>query len=347
MEVNHCFKHTSGKDIYLYTLKNDKGTKVMITNYGAIIVAYKIKMQDDNTNDIVLGFDDVADYLNPDYLKQYPFFGAAIGRYANRIENASFEIDGKKFSVSKNFGECQLHGGFEGFDKKVWDFASFDERHNILNLKYFSRDGEEGFPGNFEVNIFFELNDENDLALTYTALCDQPTAANLTHHSYFNLNNGEGTIADHEIKIYSDKILQQDKNLVAMGNYISVENTKFDFREFHAIKERWNEAEDYDQSFELSNRKNNVNHAAEVYSKKSGLKMQVLTSEPLIHFYTGQGIPKIKGKAGIEYGPYSGLCLETQKHPNAINIPNFPNTILRPGETYHHKTIYKVLLPEK
>ncbi len=285
-----CFTHPSGKDIYLYSLRNANGTEVLITNYGAIIKAYKIQMPGSPANDIVLGFDDVHEYLKADYLEVYPFMGAAIGRY--------------------------------------------------LQLKYLSQDGEEGFPGNLDVNICFELNDDNDLIYEYTASCDQPTAVNLTHHSYFNLNYGEGTITDHEVKINSDKILEQDENLVTTGNYIAVDNTKYDFSEFHPIGERMNEG--YNQSFVIDKKADQLTIVAEVQSKKSGVKLQVLTTEPLVHLYTGQGFPKLKGKNNIEYGPFSGVCLETQKHPNAINIPKFFNTVLRPGEKYHQKNVYKI-----
>ena len=335
-----CFTHPSGKDIYLYSLRNINNTEVLISNYGAIIMAYKINMQNGTSDDIVLGFDDVHDYLSADYLKVYPFMGAAVGRYANRIKGASFKIDNKKISVSRNWEQDQLHGGFEGFDKKVWDFVSFDVECNILHLRYNSADGEEGFPGNLEVNICFELNDDDDLIYEYSATSDQPTAINLAHHGYFNLNNGEGTIEDHQIKIYSDKILEQDESLVVNGNYIAVENTKYDFRDFHRIGERMNGG--YDQSFVIDRKENQLSIVAEVISRKNGLKLHVLTTEPLVHFYTGQGFPKIKGKNGVEYGPYSGFCLETHKHPNAINIPKFPSTLLRPGEKYFQKNVYKI-----
>jgi len=336
----YCFTHPSGKGIYLYSLRNINKTEVLISNYGAIILAYKVCMPDGTFNDIVLGFDKMQDYLSAEYLRIYPFMGAAVGRYANRIKDACFKIGDKEFQVSKNWGEDQLHGGFEGFDKKVWDFVSFDEQCNILQLKYSSPDGEEGFPGNLEVNVCFELNDDDDLIYEYTATCDQPTAINLTHHGYFNLNNGAGTIDEHEIKIYSDKILEQDKNLVVTGNYISVENTKYDFREFHQIGERLNGG--YDQSFVVDKENGQLSIVAEARSKQAGLRLQVLTTEPLVHFYTAQGFPTIKGKNNIEYGPYSGFCFETQKHPNAINIPKFPSTLLKPGEKYHQKNVYKV-----
>jgi aldose 1-epimerase len=336
------FTHPSGKDIYLYTLRNVNDTEVMITNYGAIIMAYRVRMPDKSMNDIVLGFDNVHDYMRADYLKNYPFMGAAIGRYANRIKNASFKIDEKEFVVAKNWQDDQLHGGFDGFDKKVWDLVSFDTECNVLHLKYLSADGEEGFPGNLEVNICFELNDDNDLIYEYSATSDQATPVNLTHHSYFNLNNGRGTIVDHEVKINSDKILEQDPNLVTTGNYIAVDNTKYDFTEFHSLGERMNGG--YDQTFVIDKNTDQLSMVAEALSKESGLKLQVLTTEPSVHLYTGQGFPQLTGKNNIQYGPFSGFCLETQKHPNAINISKFPNTVLRPGEKYHQKNVYKIII---
>ena len=340
-----CFTHPSGKDIYLFTLRNLNGAEALITNYGAILMAYKILMPDKSINDIVLGFENVHDYLRSDYLETYPYFGAAIGRYGNRIKNAAFKIDDQEFHVSKNWGPDQLHGGVDGFDKKVWELDSFDEECNVVQLKYLSVDGEEGYPGNLEVKISFELNDDNDLIYTYTATTDKPTILNPTHHSYFNLNNGEGTIQDHELKINAEKFLEQDENFTVTGNEINVRKTRWDFREFQRVGEKLNSG--YDQSFVLENPGGNLIQAAELCSKSSGLKLQVFTTEPIVHLYTGQGIPKLAGKNSIEYGPYSGLCLETQKHPNAINIPGFPNTILRPGEIFSQRTAYKTCLPAK
>jgi len=336
--VQYRFAHPSGKDVFTYRLRNINKTEVIITNYGAIIMSYKFEMPDGHVNDIVLGFENVEDYLNADYLATCPFMGAAVGRYANRIKDASFRIDGREFFVSKNWGADQLHGGFEGFDKKVWDLVSFDQDSNILKLKYCSPDGEEGFPGNLDVTIRFELNDQNDLIYEYSATCDQPTAVNLSHHSYFNLNNGEGTIENHEIKINSDCVLEQDANLVTTGNYIFVANTRYDFRNFRLIGNEL--ADGYDQSFVIDNPSAQLCLAAEVRFQK--VKLQILTTDPVVHFYTAQGLPRLKGKNNCQYGPYSGLCLETQKHPNAINISKFPDTILRTGGKYRQRNVYKV-----
>jgi aldose 1-epimerase len=337
--------NSSGEDIYLFTLRNATGTEVIITNYGAIITSFKIKNQDGIMNDIVLGFDKVEDYWSADYLQQYPWFGCAVGRYANRIKNSEFIIDGKKYSLSKNRGNDQLHGGLNGFDKKIWQFVSSGETpYPFLELKYLSKDGEEGFPGNLDVMIRFELNDENELSYQYTATCDQPTAVNLTHHSYFNLNNGRGTINDHEIKIYSSHVLEQDENLNATGNIVPVRDTAFDFKNFQRIADGLAKIPEYDKGFVIDNKDSTATLSliAEARSVQTKTLLQVYSTEPMVQFYSGKWTPVVKGKNGIMYGPFSGFCLETHKHTNAINIPHFPNTILRPGEIYVQKTVYKV-----
>lgn len=341
----YCFSNSSGEDIYLFTLRNATGAEVIITNYGAIITSFKIKNKEGIVNDIVLGFDKVEDYRAEDYLRQYPWFGCAVGRYANRIKNAEFSIDGKKYRLTKNRGNDQLHGGPNGFDKKTWQFISSGETPQpYLELKYLSKDGEEGFPGNLEVLIRFELKDNNELSYQYTASCDQPTPVNLTHHSYFNLNNGKGTIRDHEIKIYSSQMLEQDDNLTPTGKIDPVEGTEFDFRDFKRIGDGLATIPEYDKGFIIDKKVNNTTLSllAEARLLQTKTLLQVYSTDPVVQFYSGKWTPVVKGKNGIMYGPYSGFCLETHKHVNAVNIPHFPNTILRPGEIYKQKTVYKV-----
>jgi aldose 1-epimerase len=344
--VVFCFSHYSGEDIYLFTLRNIKGTEVCITNYGAIITSFKIAAAEGNFNDIVLGFDNVEDYFSEQYLAGCPYFGAAIGRYANRIKNGEFGIDGKKYSLVKNKGADHLHGGEEGFDKKVWRYHSGSKKE--LMITYRSINGEEGYPGNLDSMLRFELTDNNELIYEFTATTDEPTALNLTHHSYFNLDNGRGTIKDHLVRINSSAMLEQDDNFVVTGKTISVGKTPFDFRQLKRINKDWNNEDGYDQSFIVDKNcavdpDTGLTLVAEAFSEQSKLKLEVYTNEPLVHFYTGKWIPSLKGKLGNNYGPFSGFCFETQKHPNAINIPHFPNTILRPGETYHTKTMYRIM----
>ncbi|MBI5858783.1 MAG: galactose mutarotase [Sphingobacteriales bacterium] len=340
VQKQFCFTHSSGEDIYLFTLRNAKGTEVMISNYGAVITSFKIKNADGSINDIVLGFDKMEDYFEEGYLKQYPWFGCAVGRYANRIKNAEFELDAKKYILPKNNGNEILHGGHKGFDRRVWQFVASGESPNpFLELKYLSADGEEGFPGNLETLIRFELN-EDELSYEYRAACDKPTVINLTHHSYFNLNNGKGTIHDHEIKINSSQMLEQDANLVATGNILPIENTPYDFKDFKKIGEGLKQIDEYDKSFDCGNKE--LSLMAEARSLQSGVQLQIYSTDPVVHFYSGKWIPSVKGKCGESYGPFSGFCLETHKHPNAINIPHFPSTVLIPGEIYYQETVYKI-----
>ncbi len=336
----YCFTHTNGEGIYLFTLRNEKGTSVSITNYGAIITAFILRNPRFGSKDIVLGFDKVEDYLAEEYLAGYPYFGSAIGRYGNRIKNGVFHIDGKKYTVARNKGNDHLHGGIEGFDKKVWEFESGNDQQ--LRLKYLSPDGEEGYPGNLESLLHFELTDNDELIYEYFATTDQPTAVNLTHHSYFNLD-GKGHIGSQQVKINASTILEQDDNFVVTGNEIPVEGNRYDFREMKRIDKGWDATDGYDQSFVLDKNDNSCTLAAEAYSEASQIKLEVYTTEPLVHYYTGKWIAPMAGKNGDSYGPFSGFCFETQKHPNAINIPSFPNTILRQGENYYTRTVYKVI----
>ncbi len=337
----YCFTDTRGEDIFLYRLSNNRGTEVIISNYGAIITAFRYMTRNDLPNDIVLGFDDVKQYSGKEYLKNYPWFGAAVGRYGNRIRNARFEIDGQEYQLTKNSGNNQLHGGLEGFDKKVWKME--DVGTGMLLLSHRSPDGDEGYPGNLEVRILYTLNDADELSYEFTANTDKPTAINLTHHSYFNLNNGKGDIKDHELKIPADHYLEQDENLAVTGNLVAVKNTSHDFTQRKKIAADWDETTGYDQSFVTAKPAKEFGLVAEAWSAKSGLKLEVWSTEPVVHFYSGVWIPSVKGKNGTNYTPFSGFCLETQIHPNAINLPHFPNTVLRPGETYHQKTVYKVI----
>ena len=347
VEQKFCLKNSGSEDIYLFSLTNRLGTTASITNYGAIITAFKFKMSNGLFNDIVLGFDKVEDYLSENYLKHYAYLGAACGRYANRIKNGRFVLDGKEYQLSRNIGNDQLHGGNRGFDKRTWQLVSIKEFPvPALELKYFSKDGEEGYPGNLEAMIRFELNDQNELSYEFFATTDTPTAVNLTHHSYFNLNNGKGSIEDHEIKINAAYILAQDEGLVCNGEFIAVANNQFDFRIFKPIGMDWNKVDGYDQCFVIDNKADGLELVAAARSLVSGVELQIFSTEPAVQFYSGQGLARMKGKGENQYGPFSGFCLETHKHPNAINIPHFPNTVLRPGAKYYQKNVYKIVQAE-
>lgn len=341
-----CFPAASGQDVYLFTLRNAAGTEARITNYGGIITSFSLPDAHGSRNDIVLGFDKVEDYRSPSYLAQYPYFGCVVGRAANRIRNASFEIDGKHYPVTANFGKHQLHGGAEGFDKKIWEITGSGEfPAPWVEMKYHSPDGEEGYPGNLDVWIRFELTEENELSYSFTARTDKTTAVNLTHHGYFNLNNGQGDIKDYELKIYSSQVLDQDDELCTTGKVIPVKESVFDFRSFTRIGDRLEIVPEFDKSYVVDKNNDPAGLAlmAEARSAASGLLLQVYATDPVVHFYTGKWIPEMTGKNDTRYGAFSGFCLETQIHPNAINIPHFPSMVLKPGEEYKSKTVYKVI----
>ncbi|SMO40079.1 aldose epimerase family protein [Solitalea koreensis] len=343
MKVNKQYCGTTAKgDLYLISLENEKGTSVEILNYGAIIKSFKVKAADGKEVDIVLGFDNVDEYFSKEYLSNYPYFGAVIGRYANRVKGGKFKIDGKDYQIAQNQnGDC-LHGGIEGFDKKVFEVIGYTALPNpTVTLRYISSDGEEHFPGNLDLYITFELNNENELSYEFKATTDAPTAVNITHHSYFNLDGGATTIGEHLLTINADNYLEQDSNYVVTGNLIPIASTAHDFRTERTINRDMDPEEGYDQSFVIAN-PGGLALAAKAKSKETGVQLNVFTTEPVVHLYCGKYIPEIKGKNGVKYGPFHAFCLETQVHPNAINIPSLPDTILRPGSVYSTRTVYKV-----
>lgn len=339
----YSYTHSSGKDIFQFELKNSKGTAIGITNWGAIINYFKLIKKSGDVNDIVHGFYELKDYLGEQYLAQYPWFGCVVGRYANRIDHAKFELDGKEFHLSKNNGEHQLHGGAGGFDRRVWDLKQMDDNGRWIELNYLSIDGEEGYPGNLQVTVRYEISENNEFSFTLTATTDQATPVNLTQHSYFNLNNNKGTIHNHRIRLYCSRSLDQHE-LVATGEISDVKNTPYDFRNGKLLSEGLAGIDEYDKSFVRDGKGYGL--AAEAHCDDSKTHLFIYTEEPVVHFYSGKWTPIVPGKDGIIYGPFSGFCMETHKHPNAVNIPHFPNTILRPGEQYRQKTVWKVVVDD-
>ncbi len=324
-----------GEDIYLFTLTNKNGTKVSITNYGAIISSFCV-----NGQNIVLGFNDIQDYFATDYLQSYPYFGCSVGRYANRIKNAAFVLNGVTIKLSKNNNEYHLHGGFEGFGQKVWRIRETG-KEDELTLTYTSVHLEEGYPGNLQVTTAFSLSDNNELLLKTTAFTDLATIINLTHHDYFNLD-GSPTITEHLVKINSQEYLEQDEEHIVTGKLIPAVNSIYDFTQFRKVNKNWNEKDGYDQTYVLNNSSGQLVPAASCKSEKNKLLLEVFTTEPVVHFYTGKWNPVIERNGKKLFGPFSGLCFETQKEPNAINADGLSNTILLPGEQYTTQTIYKV-----
>ena len=324
-----------GADVFTFTLRNSQGMTVVLSNYGGIIQSIIVPNKAGNAVDVVLGFEHIQEYWSDEYVENYPYFGAIIGRYANRISQGKFTIEGKSYQVSTNAGKHQLHGGNMGFDKKVWDVLTSSNQEVVL--QYLSKDGEEGFPGNVYVQLSFKLAETNELSITMTAQTDQATPINLTHHGYFNLE-GTGHIGEHELHIIADSFLVQDADFVPTGELKPVEGTAHDFTMPKGIAADWDATMGYDQTFVL----NSVNQkaAATVYAPQSGICMELFTNQPAIQFYTAKHLAPMKGKNDLVYGPFTAFCLEDQVHPDAVNHAHFPNTILRPGETYTHETRY-------
>lgn len=329
-----------GKPIFAVELTNTQGTSVKIYNYGAIISEFKVKNAHGELQDIVLGFDDIEGYLTEDYLRDYPYLGAIIGRYANRIKSGRFMIGDKTFQSSQAKGGDCLHGGDIGFDKKVWDLLPTIDP--TVTMQYVSPAGEEGFPGNLTVQLTFKLTDENELILDIKASTDEATAINLTHHGYFNLSRDGGKIDQHIHHMPASTYLEQDANYVVTGNKIPVEGTKYNFLAPKAIGHDWDANEGYDQTFVLDKPYGELTLASETTEEGSGLKLSIYTTEPVAHFYTAKYLQVAHAKGGRSYGSSEAFCVETQHHPNGINIPEFPSTVLKPGETYKQTTIYKI-----
>lgn len=336
-------KFINGKEVIAIQLNNDKGSSVKIFNYGTIINQFIVTNAKGEKQDIVLGFDQFEDYISSTYLENYPYFGAIIGRYANRIKDGKFEIDNQEYQLAKNNGNDCLHGGINGFDKKVWDIINIgEEPHASVTFQYFSLDGEENFPGDLAVQLTFEFTNNDELILTYQADTDEATAINLTHHSYFNLSANGESIINHVHQMNASNYLQQDDNSVVNGKVLSVEGTPHDFRMARKIGEGWREKSGYDQTYVLDKVYGDLTLASKTTETNSGLSLLVYSTEPVTHFYTAKYLDVKNGKLGKDYKEFDGFCIETQHHPNAINIPEFPSTILLPEEVYIQTTIYKV-----
>ena len=330
------------EEIQIYTLKNEHGIEVKLTNYGGIIGSVKTPDKDGNFKNIVLGFDTLQEYVGKNYLASYPYFGAIIGRFGNRIANGVFKLDGKKYTLDVNNGPNHLHGGLKGFDKVVWKASSF--RNNIgigVKMKHRSTDGDQGYPGNLDVSISYMLSNQNELILEYNAQTDQATPINITNHSYFNLGDGK-TILDHLLQLNSKFYNEMNSDAIPTGKLLSVENTPFDFRKMKGFKDNIDEFEHgYDNNFMLDNIEGECLKAGELFHEKSGRVVEVFTTEVGIQVYTGKHNPELNINGTSKFGPYSGVALETQHYPDSPNHDNFPNSILRPGDTYNQKTIYK------
>lgn len=326
----------NGEPVIKYTIENKNGVRLSALNYGCIITEWIAPDKDGQLDNIVLGYDDFSRYLTDS-----PYFGAIVGRFAGRIENASFSLDNETCTLAKNDGEHSLHGGEEGFDKKIW---SVTEQGNILQFNLTSPHLEEGFPGEVKVQVRYTLTDENELKVAYEAITDQKTVLNLTNHSYFNLTGTLESVLDHELQIPADTYLPLTENLIPTGEKRRVENTPFDFREPKKLSDALDLQDEqikivgngYDHPFVL---KEGTIQLSEPASRR---RLSVHTDQPAVVFYAGNHLGAEGEMRGEKIQHHSGLCLETQGFPNAVNEPSFPSCELVPGETYSSETVYKI-----
>ena len=332
-------KTPDGKEIDLYTLTNTNGLKARITTYGGILVSLQIPDRDGKLGDVVLGYDNLDDYV-----KNNPYFGCIVGRYANRIADGRFTLDGKEYQLTVNEGPTHLHGGVKGFDKMVWNAEKVKAKDSAgVKLTYLSKDGEQGFPGNLSCIVIYTLTEDNELRIDYEATTDKPTPINLTNHTYFNLTAGSSDILGHELMIDADKYTPVDEKLIPTGKLKAVKDSPMDFTRPMAIGLRIGEVPGgYDHNYVLNSGGGKMALAANLYDPGSGRGMEIHTTEPAVQFYSGNFLDgSITGKNGTVYKKHYGLCLETQHFPDSPNKPNFPSVILRPGDKYSHTAVHK------
>ncbi|HWD92593.1 MAG TPA: aldose epimerase family protein [Verrucomicrobiae bacterium] len=338
------FGTDDGVPVTLYTLHNRNGVSVSICNYGGLVTSLKVPDRNGKFGDVVLGYDNVAGYI-----KSSPYFGALVGRYGNRIAKGKFTLDGQEYTLATNNPPNALHGGWKGFDKVIWQATPVEsESGPSLRLTYFSKDGEEGYPGNLAVTAVYTLTEDNAMKLEYTATTDKDTVINLTHHSYFNLA-GKGTILNHVVMINADKFTPVDSTLIPTGELRPVEGTPFDFRTPTAIGARIGQNDEqlkfaggYDDNWVINDYTGAVRLMARVTEPTTGRVLEVLSGEPGLQFYTGNFLDgTLKGKGGWVYQFRDAFCMEPQHFPDSPNHPDFPSVELKPGQVYHNTLIYR------
>jgi len=340
------FGTREGRPVNLYTLTNSHGIEVRTMNYGGIIVSLRVPDRKGQFADIVLGHDSLDGYL-----PNTPYLGALVGRYANRIANGTFTLDGKTYTLPKNDGPNTLHGGVtRTFDKVVWDDGELKDKNPGVTFTYLSKDGEEGFPGNLTAKVTYTLTDDNELVIDYEATTDKATPINVSQHSYFNLaGEGSGDILGTELMLNADRFTPVDKTLIPTGELRPVKGTPFDFSSSTKIGARIDDdygqlvlGHGYDHNFVLNRKGNGLELAARAYEPTSGRVLEVFTTQPAIQFYTGNFLDgSVTGKQSHVYKRRNAFCLETQHYPDSPNHPDFPSTILKPGQTFHEKTVFK------
>ena len=339
-----------GEEIMKYRITNSQGAYIEVLNYGAILQKVVVPDREGHMTDVVLGYDELDAYFeNPSY------FGGTVGRNANRIAGASFELDGVKYHLNANEGENNLHSGPVSFNRMVWEERRVNQGENSVTFGRVSPDGEQGFPGNLDINVTYSFDGDQNVRIEYRGTSDRKTIVNLTNHSYFNLSGQNyPDVKETRVQILSDDYTPVDEESIPTGELISVENTPMDFREMKTIGRDLEsdfpqiaQAGGFDHNYVLKNyRRGELQMVAAAESLVTGIRMEVSTDMPDMQFYTGNAIESQRGKDGAVYGPYSGFCMETQYAPNAVNEPRAVSPVLRPGEKYHSVTVYHFSLRE-
>ncbi len=335
-------KTADGATVRIFTLRNRHGAFVKVTTYGAMFTELHMPDRNGRLGDVVLGFDSFEPYA-----KGHPFFGNTTGRYANRIAGARFSLDGVTYTLAANNGPNHLHGGLRALDKQNWEPEPVETPAGpSLRLHHRSPDGAEGYPGTLDLTVTYTLTHDNELRIDYEATTDKPTVINLTNHAYFNLHgDGSGDVLGHVLRLHADRYTPADETLIPLGELRSVAGTPLDFRQPTPIGARWNQLPDslkgYDHNFALNNwLPNKLTPCAELHDPLSGRTMTVRTTEPGVQIYTAIHLREVTGKGGMAYHPASAVCLETQHFPDSPNKPQFPTTVLRPGQTFRSTTVY-------
>ena len=337
------FGELEGKQVQLYTLENDNGMVVKICNYGATITSIIVPQKNGEAQEVVCGFDKFNSYFSDAYLNNAPYFGGTVGRYCSQIKDSKFNLNGQDYELTKIVGNNNLHGGKVGFDKKIWKVKPIDIAVSSMRMQLQSESMEEGFPGNVDVMVSFELTNDNELCINYQATTDADTPFTMTNHSYFNLSGFEENVEGHTVQIHSDKKQVWDETGAATGVNISIAGAKDDLRESKKVGEVHQAMGDGFEHFYLFEEKGfDLEKVAEINEPNSGRTLEILTTEPGMLFYTGKYTSDdLKRESGLQYGKYRGFCCETHRYPNGPNIPDSPKSILKKGAAYESTTIFK------
>lgn len=335
-------KLKNGNIAQLFELKNDNNITVKISNYGAIICSIEMPDKNGKIQNIVCGFEQLENYISDKYLGSYPYFGAIIGRFGNRIAKGELDIDGVNYKMAINNGPNHLHGGLEGFDKKLFNAQTIENNDEVgLKLSYLSVDGEENYPGNLKVTCIYTLNNNNELNIQYYAETDKNTVVNLTNHTYFNLTGGEENILNHHLELMATSITEMIEQ-IPTGKIIPVKNTPFDFTTAKKLNAEMDKTPmGFDDNFVLDNESGELKYIGVLSEEKSGRSIEVFTTQPGVQVYTGYWNPELEIDGQKKFGSFSGIALETQHYPDSVHHKNFPSTQLKPGELYNEKTIYR------